>query len=480
MNKKTILIQTLTVIIFLASCAKIEPDAFLSSLENNVVVENINEVSYDNNVYINDVLGIVERDFPDTKGFEKPRYDLTSYVGKESDTLMYILNFKDGSGWKIYSSDKRTPAILAEGDSGYFSLEDGSPAVAMWLSCVADDMVRVHRASDSELRFSEEEIRFNRAFWTADKCVKVDRQISRESPQRNDPPGHWEEEITAQTVVLESIDHMVAEWDQWAPYNRCSPYYVNDFDTRACAGCVAIAGSQMLFYLHGKIGLPTTMYSQGYCIGDLDDFQKYFNYENTTVWSSMSTNYNTNSLDFIPEAVLIGYVGELVEMNYCEVGSNRFSWTLPGKLKTKVFEPYGISCSQGMYNENSVKSSLLNQMPVIVTATNLLVPLDFDIHCFVIDGYRKTQIKYTHYHHYVYDVDPEEETPAPDEFYTYTYSVPDVTGIKINWGWWSQWTNGANDGWYTLTGDWVVTNADGETYDYNYHRNMIYDFAVAQ
>ena len=52
MNKKTILIQTLTVIIFLASCAKIEPDAFLSSLENNVVVENINEVSYDNNVYI--------------------------------------------------------------------------------------------------------------------------------------------------------------------------------------------------------------------------------------------------------------------------------------------------------------------------------------------------------------------------------------------------------------------------------------------
>ena len=42
----------------------------LSSLENNVVVENINEVSYDNNVYINDVLGIVERDFLTQKGLK--------------------------------------------------------------------------------------------------------------------------------------------------------------------------------------------------------------------------------------------------------------------------------------------------------------------------------------------------------------------------------------------------------------------------
>lgn len=33
-----------------------------------------------------------------------------------------------------------------------------------------------------------------------------------------------------------------------------------------------------------------------------------------------------------------------------------------------------------------------------------------------------------------------------------------------------------NDGWYTLTDNWVVTELSGETYDYNHNRTMIYGF----
>ena len=47
-----------------------------------------------------------------------------------------------------------------------------------------------------------------------------------------------------------------------------------------------------------------------------------------------------------------------------------------------------------------------------------------------------------------------------------------------NGGWASQWgSDPINDGWYTLTGSWTVTN--GGTYDYNHYRYMIYGFSVS-
>lgn len=121
-------------------------------------------------------------------------------------------------------------------------------------------------------------------------------------------------------------------------------------------------------------------------------------------------------------------------------------------------------------------NSLLNNMPVIISATNLLAPLDFNIHCFVIDGYRSTRTEYTHLHYYVWDVRPTEPYLPFEEYTTTSYSSPTVSQIKINWGWRSQWTQSVNDGWYTLTGRWVLD--DGS--DYNYYRKMIYDFALTE
>ena len=33
------------------------------------------------------------------------------YVGENGDTLLYIVNYPNGTGWKIISSDRRTPAV---------------------------------------------------------------------------------------------------------------------------------------------------------------------------------------------------------------------------------------------------------------------------------------------------------------------------------------------------------------------------------
>ena len=161
---KRLAFATVSLIMVAFSCSKVDPGIVVSPLETSSDEEEVFSSVSDNHVSLNDILEVISRDLPATRSAEYS-YDLSSYVGEESDTLMYILNLGEGDGWKIYSSDKRTPAILAEGDKGYFSLEEGSPAVAAWMSCMAADMSRVKTSTDEELTFNNEEISSNKAFW---------------------------------------------------------------------------------------------------------------------------------------------------------------------------------------------------------------------------------------------------------------------------------------------------------------------------
>lgn len=276
---------------------------------------------------------------------------------------------------------------------------------------------------------------------------------------------------------------MVGKWDQAYPYNECCPYFTSVANKRAYAGCVAIAGAQMLHYLHYKIGRPENMYSVGYCNGNVDNYSCSYSNPNSSVWSNMSTSYIDDSTTTLPEAIMIGYVGSVVNMHYCDNIFGQFSWALPSNLKTDLFEPMGISCSRGSYDEDIVRSNLLNEMPVVVSASNLVIPTDGAIHCFVIDGYRRTQIKTTHHFTFVRDDPPstiQKPWLVPEDYDTYHYSDPILTSIKINWGWASQWqeNNPVNDGWYALTSGWTVIDGNS-TYDYNHYVNMIYGFALA-
>ncbi|MBR4794507.1 MAG: C10 family peptidase [Bacteroidaceae bacterium] len=463
----------ITLVILLYSCSKNEIDNVSYPVDNGIKHSSISNQITSNNVNMTDIMNVIERSSHQSKS-TVDQVVVTPYIRAESDTLMYIVNYGNGHGWKIFSSDKRTPAILAEGEEGYFSLEEGSPSLSFWMSCVADDIARVRNSTDEELTFSDEEICFNKAYWTGD----YPRFNGHDEPII--PIGHWEEIVYSETVEYDHVDHMVAKWYQQYPYNECCPYYINIPNTRAVAGCVAIAGSQMLYYLHNKIGVPIDMYSEGSCVGNINNYAQNFSNPSSSVWSSMSMTCPENITSMIPEAILIGYVGLSVNMHYCEIGQKRFSWAIPSNLKTNVFENLGISCSHGDYDENIVKSSLLNQMPVIVSASDLLVPLDGDIHCFVIDGYRRTCTRYTHYHYYVVDVEPPGPYMVPEEYNTYTYSNIQLTNIKINWGWPSQWGDShVNDGWYTLTGSWSVINGN-DPCSYDHYRKMIYGFSVSE
>ena len=404
-----------------------------------------------------DIRSFVEKDYPQTRAGLLQDVSVDPYIDPNgTDTLMYIVKYPDNDGWKILSSDARTPAILAEGKSGSFSLNDGDGAVAAWISTMATDMKRVRNASDQELCFSDLEIRCNKAFWT--RGGGHDFFIIDDEPGGGGGGGggggQWVVTTTSETELVDSLAHMTPQWSQTGPYNQYCPLYINTGPQgRAYAGCVAVAGANVLYYLHNKIGVPSQMVTQAQYIGN--DNEWVFSNPSSTIWASMdTTSHAGNPFSDRPEALMIGYIGKTINMHY---GAD-FSWALPANLRTQLFNPAGISCSHGDYDQSIVAASLSNLMPVIITASDQLIPINGRIHTFVADGYLRTRIKYTTLHHWsgpIPDVNPEQY----EDYYTYSYSTPTVSSIKFNWGWSTQWDYpSVNDGWFALTGGWTVNN----------------------
>ncbi|MCQ2140222.1 MAG: C10 family peptidase [Bacteroidales bacterium] len=447
----------------LLACTKLYQDSL------NLVKKNETGTLAQNHVTISDIKMILERDFPKTKSSSDYQDEIIPYIDSNLDTMLYIVNFADNHGWKVFSSDKRTPAIIAEGDSGHFSLEEGNPAVKLWMSYTSNNIKHVAQSNDSSLSFSQNEIRSNQSFWTD----VVTPMSNIDPPVIDFPSGHWEIDVTSYSEYYDTIDHMVPKWDQWEPYNEYCPYLTNYPTKKAPAGCVAIAGAQMLYFLHERLGTPVYMVDQGICIGGVEGYSREFSGMSSQVWAQMSPEYQNIHYQNLPEAIMIGHVGSMVNMHYCDNLFGVYSWALPINLKNNLFMYYNIECTYSEYDENTVKSSLLNQMPVIVCASDQAIPVNGNIHCFVIDGYRLSRNVTWYFHHYVLDRPATIPYPIEEPYSTYTYSEPYISEILINWGWWDQWNeqDPVNNGWYSLTAGWTVEN--NGTYDYNHNVNMI-------
>ena len=427
-------------------------------------------ISTEHFVGIDQVLSYIGDRRPQTKGAQK-NYRLEAYNSAEGDTLMYIVNYGNGDGWQIISTDARTPAVIAESATGSFSLDGGSPAVRVWMNMTATDIANIRNLPDEKLNFSTDEIAAHKAFWA-----------SKESGTRglDDPPvgpplhGYWAVDVYSQTVVTDSLEHLLPKWHQQEPYNAYCPLRTDTL-CRASAGCVAIAGAETLYYLHSLWGIPSTMYSSCVCNGYVHNFNRTFSNNTSSAWAAMDTAFHWPSSPADAEAILIAYTGHCVDMDYDNDGSGADS----DDLKTDFFAPLGISCRKRNYDSDTVKHFLLQQLPVIISATDLLINTNNRKHCFVIDGYKRTYTRTTYLHYWVpglMDLDPDMYEP----YYTYSNSNYDITAIKINWGWWTQWVQGIspyplNDGWYGLTADWYVEK-DGDYYNYNHNVKMTYGF----
>ena len=417
-------------------------------------------LSPDNFVSRNQIDKYASSIFQTTKAGESIDYTIEPLCGTVGDTLAYVVN-TEGYGWRIISADARTPAILAEDYQGSFSLHDGNPGIQIWLDFMKRDMAAVRQSTDDKLKFGEDEIAANKAFWSNGGFRAQD------DPQLPFPNGTWGVRTTIETLVADSLNHMTPHWDQGFPYNVYCPLKSWSTTIHVPAGCTAIAGAEVLYYLHYKIGVPEEAYGTMSWNGDVPEYGS----PSTANWDLMDPEYNASG-PADKEAILIERVGYQSGMSYADTASAADLTD----LREGALYQHNIVCSQRNYNQDTVKRYLSRLFPVIVSAyTQLIGGVG---HSFVIDGYKKTYTKYTYYHYYIPNDPDEPIPPGCESYYTYHYTTPEITAIKINWGWRTQWALGyqLNDGWFTLTGDWTTEQPSEDPISFNYWREMLYGF----
>ena len=398
----------------------------------------------------------------------------------------------------MYASDRRVPAIVAENAIGRFEERTARSIMGNWLDAMMEDMKAVRESENGELSFTEEEIAQNQRFW--DAVSNPEKLICSENTgtRANLPPlgnGHYElYSVYSYNGVYDSIPHLTkTHWHQGYPYNIYCPFKSNLLG-RTPAGCVAISGAQMLYFLHDKLGVPDSTVSQASCTGDITTMTQW-DYS-STIWDLMphdGADANSYLQNGAYAAPLIAQIGVRVNMLYGDNASNAFT----KDLVNNVFLPYGITCQYVAYDETLLFNSLLSGMPVIMRAETV----DKKGHSFIVDGYKRTCTVTEYIYRWIHDEDwdpiigggtvsPNAMIPYVPDMTTYTYSNIQNSYIRMNWGWfytdvdgpWGPEGDFAENTWFAPTGNWVIKakneNFEDVTMNFNVKRYMIYNFKV--
>ena len=424
-----------------------------------------------------DILTLSQGQLIGTKSAVQIAHRIECITNNSKDTLLFV-DIKQSGGWTIYSSDTRVPAIVAHSDSGSFDKLMEVDGARLWIQSIADEMAIIKHLPDEKLNFTDKEIACNKAFWESisspDKYVKENLLPGTRAKDNGISPvkGHYEFSYSiSYSEVYDSIPRMTTtDWNQSYPYNIYCPLKSNGNYDHAPAGCVAIAGAQMLYFLHDCYGVPSTAPSEAYCNGNIDSYTWDQTNYTTDIWNNMNNSG-------IYAAPLIANVGKRLGMNYGNDSSNAYT----DDLVNNVFAPYGISCTYTAYNTGLLKNSLINGMPVLLSAYSAHTTntgTENVGHAFIADRYKRTRIVTKMYYEWVWDSNPSNNIPIPlvPEKIEYTYSSPDITMIGINWGWGSYYNVPSE--WFSLTGDWISSRCNMSSYNWNIDRHMIYGFQV--
>lgn len=394
-------------------------------------------------------------------------------ISSNNTPAAFIINFE--KGWQILSSDKRGPIVLADSKDGHFSLEEANDGVLAWINMLIDDInyrriyaEDYYKSIDDEAKKNEE---YCLNYW---KAINADTDYIISQTKTKDhelmPDGHFELDYTYLTTeVRDSITHlMTTSWRQSSPYNDFIPLVSGSTTKRCPAGCTAIATAQVLYYLHYHLGVPLTSPSYGYCFGDENDYEMYFDNYVSTTWDNM-----------LPNCDSLHYTSMFIADIACKVGTHFHedaSWTLfINKVATQACPAYGISCSHNYsYDADIVYQNLCNSLPVIFSGSNKIT----EGHTFVIDGYDNTVTKTHFVYKYVIDSIPDPdggftELPVPiggAQYYEeIVASSPVMRHFFLNWGWGS-----IDNTPYSTNGYW--SDSDGNLYQY--FREIVYGFQV--
>ena len=391
-----------------------------------------------------------------------------------SDTVFFIINYEDG--WELLSGDKRAPLFLARSDSGALSIDIANKEMLAWINCLAKDISYLKESHSDSIWEGKEDYSNAQSsflFWSLVSCddqsiISLSKNSLRDSivfPIR----GHWE--LIDVDTDIETYDSGKLTETQWGQssnnYNFYCPLRTDTTWLKASAGCVPVAGAQMLYYLHSKLSVPAYAPDWASCTGYINPvgYTQYTGGASSSTWGYMRYNHN-NSLGYKSAAVLIADIGKKVGVNYGNQGSSAYTNDL-----INVFAEYGISCSQLTYNPSTtpqlINQSLINEMPVIMRAEDN--SLSDSGHCFILDGYKRSRVKYTFTYEWVWDPPtpnpPIRLNPIRTEI---SYNSPYFSEYSMNWGWGGLF----NDSFFAISGNW---HAGGSNYISN--RYILYNFS---
>ncbi len=391
-------------------------------------------------------------------------------------------------GYEVISADKRSPLPLMKDEEGVFELPTEDTPIGFHLYTLAEDVwlsLYQNKSFGEPDNETIDNIESSLLFWkliSADYKTVVGQATQTKSSRDTiilDPDhGHWELiGTTTQTEVFDTSAHLTTTWwHQYYPFNEFCPYYSSIGFDRCPAGCVAIAGAQMLYYLHYKIGVPTQSPSTGYCTGfvhiNLPGEQLYTqtfsNYISNT-WDYMQSNWDPNLTRYA--AKLIGDIGKKVNMEY-STGPEGSCASLEN-LRDSAFIAYGIHCSiLNYYSGSFIKGNLEMGYPVLCGGFRQNTRNEGNTrgkigHAFLIDRYIRVRNKITFLYEWIFD-DPGQSPGYPIMTANVVYDSPKITMYQMNWG--NGYDYNYNDVWCGMNGMWQYGD-----HLYTINRRLLYN-----
>lgn len=379
-----------------------------------------------------------------------------SPVVSAADTVMYIVNYPEG--WEVLSGDRRLGPVLIRCESGSVTEESlySNPAMSAFLDGLVGtlDSLRQNPVPMSSvapisnpnppMSFRDE----NGVLW-----MYSERYMSSSSRQKQDP-------LLGLKWGQGTKNHSLYPKQKW---NVCAPYDSPNRTSHCYMGCSPVAIAQVLYYLHGKNGIPASFYKNAVCTAYLASssssvtlsnsnttFSSYGNY-----WSLMPASGATATDEgfSVVSAFMLG-IGKELKSTYKYDGTST-----PTSNFKAAFSAYGYNCKESSsFSASEIRNQIYTKKnPIVANISGTRYYSDANKenqrldHTVVIDGYEYVKENYT----YVYKNGDSGTFVYKYMPYTFEYEY-----FSCNWGY-------DGDGQYNASGDVIWLNMSNL-----FHRNF--------
>lgn len=424
-------------------------------------------------------------------------YEMTSYV-EGADTLLYVYNFSDG--WVVLSGDRRVGPVIAESPTGRLDMNDEQGYV-FWIRSNAENILAL---KEDGPEIENKSVRM----WDMIAPVSMNKV-----PQTKAAYKKWvirEFPINQKTTWETEVPHLIqTKWGQKEPWNMTAPKDMTTLKKlplmpetvdRCTIGCVAVAVSQLLYYLHYYIGKPNALYhdvswadSIFTSTSDIGFFRSGL-VTDSNRWDDMLKDPyidNREAMQYVTDFMMD--VGNRYGMKYSAETSNAGGSGCSMSPTAQILsEIYDISCKKADYNVSIIQQQLYNGTPVLISGCFYDSKHEgMSAHAWLIDGLFVQRARYTMMRYCEYTDNWTSFDETYDSFasakakydFTGEYDIQtfvgtddvEVLSFLMNWG----ENGGGDDVYYGVYDDWSYKSTyiyagydDNETYK----RRIYYDF----